>query len=80
MKMTKPRREGILRVTQLTSKSQYPDVFVRDLPASEWSHKWINRDGVAIVRFEHDNTDDEADSFEFIEFSAPVQVEFIAEH
>jgi hypothetical protein len=76
-----PRKEGILRVVQLAGNTQKtPEAFMRDFDASEWSSEWAKRCGVDILRVMHDNTDDEADSFEFIEFSAPVQVEFIAQH
>jgi hypothetical protein len=75
-----PREEGILRVVQLVGNTQTPEAFMRDFDASEWSYEWAKRCGVDMLRMMHDNTDDEADSFEFIEFSAPVQVEFIAQH
>jgi len=78
--MKMPRREGLLRITQLISNPKNSDVCVRDLPADEWSYRWFDRSGVTVLRLEHDNADDNLESFEFIEFSAPVQIEFIAEH
>ena len=78
--MKRPRKEGVLRIVQLAGNSKTPESFVRDLDASEWSYEFCNRGGVDILRVMHDNTDDEADSYEFMEFSFPVRVEFIAEH
>ena len=78
--MKMPRREGILRITQLVGNKQNQNVFIRDLDATEWSYEWAKRGGVDILRVTHDNTNDYTDTFEFIEFSAPVQIEFIAQH
>jgi len=78
--MKRPREEGILRIVQLAGNLRTPEAFMRDLDASEWSYEWVRRGGVDILRVMHDNADDEADSFEFIEFSSPVQIEFIAQH
>ena len=78
--MKRSRAEGILRVVQFAGNRQKPEEFMRDLDASEWSHEWVKRGGVDVLRVIHDNIDDEADSFEFIEFSSPVQIEFIAQH
>lgn len=78
--MKLPRREGILRIVKLAGNPRNPEMFMRDLPADEWSYRWAKRDGVDVLVLLHDNTDDVADSFEFIEFSTPVQVEFIAQH
>ena len=77
--MKMPRKEGVLRVIQLANM-QEPEEFVRDFDATEWSFEWMNRGGVDILRVMHDNTDDYSDSFEFVEFSAPVRVELIAQH
>lgn len=78
--MKRPRKEGILRVVQVTSPMLPTEACIRDFDASEWSHGWTKRGAVDILRVMHDNTDDDADTFEFVEFSAPVQIEFIAQH
>lgn len=78
--MKRPRREGIFRVIQPFGKMETPEECMRDFDASEWSYQWVKLCGVDILRVIHDNVDDVAESFEFVEFSAPAQIEFIAQH
>jgi hypothetical protein len=77
--MKTPRKEGILRVIQLAGNLNKPQTHIRDFDGSEWSHDWLKRGGADILRVMHDNADNESDSFEFVEFSTPVMIEFIAE-
>lgn len=78
--MKRPRMPGILRVTQRCGGTHdEPKLLVRDFAASEWTPEWIGRYGISVLRVSHDNVNDFAESFDFVEFSSPVQIEFIAQ-
>ena len=69
--MKRPRKEGLIRVTG--------NEYIRDFDASEWSHEWVTRGATGVLRVLHDNTEDDGETFDFVEFSHPVSIEFIAE-
>ena len=81
--MKRPRKEGLLRVIQLKSDSlrltRLTGEYIRDFDASEWSHEWVTRGATGVLRVLHDNTEDDGETFDFVEFSHPVSIEFIAE-
>lgn len=73
------RRAGILRVTPMVAGVDSKDV-MRDFNAEEWSYKWVPiTPYYSTLRVQHDNSDEDSDSFEYIEFSSPVHIEFIPE-
>jgi hypothetical protein len=72
---TPPQKPGLFRVTQLAGR----DEFFRDFDAEEWSYEWLTRASVPILRMNHDNDPEATTSFEYVEFSAPVNVAFIPE-
>lgn len=79
------RRKGALRVTQqgLTRSRIKSDgsILMRDFDNEEWTYSWITiQPGILLLRLSHDNPpDEEAETFEFVEFTPPVSIEFIAE-
>ena len=70
--------KGLLRITQFVGTSRQPKEFYRDFDADEWSYQWVNRGGTQVLRLQHDRAQTADESCEFVEFSAPVTVEFIA--
>ena len=66
-------RTGILKVTQIHSK----EIYRRDFDAQEWSYEWVTiNNGIIILRLLHDRDPDATTSYDFMEFSAPVNIEF----
>lgn len=66
------RKAGILKVYQLSNKVE----FRRDFDASEWHHEWLKRNGVDVLRLLHDADPEATTTFDYVEFSAPVRIEF----
>lgn len=65
-------RQGILKVRQ----QQGNGFTQRDFDAMEWGYQWHKRGDVDILRLEHDRDPEATDSCDFVEFSAPVNIEF----
>jgi len=67
------RHPGIYRVTQAFGNNPV----ARDFDAEEWSYEWAGKN--SLLRLLHDGDTDATDSCDFVEFSAPVSIEFIRE-
>lgn len=65
-------RPGILKVSQMQGEHEIR----RDFDAEEWSHVWVKRGGVDVLQLLHDGDPEATDSFDFVEFSAPVTIAF----
>jgi hypothetical protein len=65
-------RKGLLKVKQLHEKG----VIRRDFDAEEWEYAWLKRGDAVVLRLEHSGDPDATDSFDFVEFSPPVSIEF----
>lgn len=65
-------KKGALKVTQIRDK----EILRRDFDAEEWSYHWVKYGDVEILRLEHDEDPEATDSFDFIEYSCPVSIEF----
>ncbi len=64
---------GLYKVTQMHGK----EIVRRDFDAEEWRYEWISRaDKIVILRLLHDHDPDATDTFDFVEFSTPVSIEF----
>ena len=67
--------KGFYRVTTFSRKKPV----ARDFDAEEWSHEWLKRNEVAVLRLLHDSEPGAKDSFDFVEFSVPISIEFVRE-
>lgn len=63
---------GLFSVTQMHGKEQLR----RDFDAEEWSYVWMKSGDVDVLRLLHNNDPDATDSYDFVEFSTPVQIAF----
>ena len=66
------KRPGLYKVTQIVGKHAHR----RDFDAEEWSYAWLMIGGVAVLRLSHDNDPEATDAFDFVDFSAPVNIEY----
>ena len=73
MKPFGKRPPGLLRVTQLSGNQ----TIVRDFDNEEWSYQWYPIGDQTMLRLNHDRDPDATISFDYVDFSAPVNVEFI---
>ncbi len=65
-------KPGLLRVA-------LPGEEFRDFDAEEWSYEWRLRGDVTVLLLKHDGAPEASSTFDFVEFPAPVSVEFIRE-
>lgn len=65
-------KPGIIRVRQIHEKT----IEIRDFDAEEWSHQWVKRGDVDVLRLLHDRDPETSDSYDFVEFSTPVNISF----
>ena len=66
------RDVGRLRVTHALDGL----VVYRDFDNEEWSYQWLKTGDIPILRLNHDLDPDAITSFDYVDFSAPVSVEF----
>lgn len=66
------KKPGILKVTQIHAK----EIYGRDFDAEEWSYQWVKRGEITILRVLHDGDPDATTVFDYVEFSAPVNIEY----
>lgn len=67
--------KGLYRVTSTAGNK----LVVRDFDAEEWSYGWGRQNDVPVLRLLHDGDPDAKDSFDFVEYSSPVSIEFVRE-
>ncbi len=67
--------KGFYRVTT----SFRNKLIVRDFDAEEWSYEWLKRNEVDVLYLLHDGDPDAKNSFDFVEYSTPVSIEFVRE-
>lgn len=67
--------KGFYRVTRASRNK----LIVRDFDAEEWSYEWHKQNEIPILRLLHDGEPGVKDSFDFVEYSTPVSIEFVRE-
>jgi hypothetical protein len=67
--------KGLLRVTH----SNKTEITLRDFDAEEWVSRWLHYGNVQVLRLEHIYDPESKSSFDWMEFSTPVSVEYIYE-
>lgn len=65
-------RHGRLIVTQMHGK----EILRQEFDSMEWGFEWYKRNDMQILRLGHDGDPEATHSFDFVEFSCPVSIEF----
>ena len=66
------RKAGTIKVQQAQGKH----LIRRDFDAQEWGYEWHKQNGVDFVRLLHDADPSATDTYDFVDYSCPVSVEF----
>ena len=65
-------KKGKLKVLQI----RHEQFLRRDFDAEEWGYRWVKYGDIEVLRLEHDYDQEATDSFDFIEYSLPVSIEY----